>query len=561
MSSYHTSLTPNDNNQKLHHTSNNSGISSGSSGFLTTSITATSHSDSYSRSTFASNNTSNTMNDNDLQFDDSNSTSNPLDNVGLGGMHGINGMNGMLSSHMNDSLATKSKSDAHYDQGGSSALQAAPSYMNRANSHQMNGRAASPRFNSSNNDNNNVNDRGFRISLSGIGKNTSLLNRKDFNNDNTNSNTPNNNNINNNNNNNNNGNNENDDSAESQFAIRRQSLRQQRKRKPSTTRPTSHNPMFNANNNETQNITNDTNFNNSNNHFYNNRHNENEYPNGLSNIDTTNINGNMHHLNGNNDNNNGIVDDETGDYLPPTRLSRSHSQTQRPSPRDPASNGNNNHSHYLTSFDGNGGNGSMSRLRNIRTNPSSPTNENAGLSQEELVKRLKRRHSTIKTKDGLQAKRNNSIIGVLFTGKDGNQPANVQEAFNLGIPEDDDEIMLLPPSNNGSSGSLIEPNGIGNLSNSAPNGVSNSLLMLGGTSAATSLSTLPQLATNDGNESDAKSANITMGADTSPTPTSEVGMSVLSITEKRKLRQQRMAEWGAKMDNKIVCIEHTHSFV
>ena len=47
-----------------------------------------------------------------------------------------------------------------------------------------------------------------------------------------------------------------------------------------------HYSMFNANNNETQNITNDTNFNNGNSHFYNSKHNKNEYSNGLSNIDT-----------------------------------------------------------------------------------------------------------------------------------------------------------------------------------------------------------------------------------------------------------------------------------
>ena len=45
-----------------------------------------------------------------------------------------------------------------------------------------------------------------------------------------------------------------------------------------------------------------------------------------------------------------------------------------------------------------------------------------------------------------------------------------------------------------------------------------------------------------------------MGADISPTPKSRVDMNVLSITEKRKLRQKRMTEWRVKMDNKIVCI-------
>ena len=329
---------------------------------------------------------------------------------------------------MKDSFATKSKCDARYDQGVSSVLQAGQSHMNRSNSHRMNGPVSSPRFNSSNNDNNNDenngNDGGFRISLSGIGKNTWLLNRKDFHNDN---NTNNNNSVNNCNNYNNNSNNENDD------------------------------------------------------------------------------------------------------YLLPTRLSRnsrSHLQTQRPSPRNQASSGNNSDSHYLTNFD-----------------------ENAGLSQEELIKRLKRRHSTIKTEDGLQGKRNNSIIGVLFPANV-NVNVNVQETFNLGIPEDD-EIMLTA-SNNDSSGSLIEQNGG---YNSIANGTSNSLI-LGGASAVTGLSTSPQLATNNGydSESESKLANVTMGADISPTPKSRVDMNVLSITEKRKLRQKRMTEWRVKMDNKIVCI-------
>ena len=547
---------------------NNDTISSGD-------LSGYSHSQSFSRSTFASNITTN---------------------------------NSMLSSNNeNDTVGNDSSSQLQTQQQTQQLQtqeQTFSSQTNNINKNGINSHAIDSTLNESlnsvglqTNNSNEIHSKPFRISLT-TNQNHNAL---DPNSSYPNNSTPNNTNDTNTNTTNNNNNNANErEESKSQFMIHREPKRLQKgKQKPSTTKPTSHNPMFEIKSNNTANNPNDTNFNNFNNHNghdidNNNNNNNNPFHRHNSNL----------HNSKNTTHENEIDNDNDDPYQPVTRLHRAQSQTQQNNElQDNNGNNKNNskntnnsskqqisrstrnsagHSQYLTSLDHN--KNEMSRLRSSHTNPSSPTNEAINyetMDKEELISRLKRRHSKIEN----NSKRAGSIIhSLLANNKDNsknnnnnNNDTNSTKLMSVDsgasfIPENENisdlhgnltvEKLFLPKSMINS----MDNNNNGMIVKSAPNTAINSR----NHSVMNSHSSLPQLETNvilnnNNNENNRVGLNNILNINNETqndgmqlnsarsVGSSDVEASKSTIEERSRARRERIQKWGQSVDSRMVC--------